>query len=106
LAGKIEEANANAPPVAIAPISGRPLCGKNGKWSSAYTSKEKLSLPSDLKNALMKNKTAWKNFKSFANSYQNIYIGWITNAKREETRKKRIKEVVRRSASNQKPGMM
>ncbi|MBU2446926.1 MAG: YdeI/OmpD-associated family protein [Bacteroidetes bacterium] len=54
----------------------------------------------------MKNKKAWENFNGFANSYQNIYIGWITNAKREETRKKRIKEVVRRSASNQKPGMM
>lgn len=79
---------------------------KNGKWTEAYTSRKKLTLPSDLKNALMKNKKAWKNFNGFANSYQNIYIGWITNAKREVTCKKRINDVVRRSALNQKPGMM
>jgi uncharacterized protein YdeI (YjbR/CyaY-like superfamily) len=79
---------------------------KNGKWAEAYTSRKQLPLSSDLKSALMKNKSAWANFKSFADSYQNIYIGWITSAKRKETRKKRIKVVVQRSASNQKPGMM
>jgi len=79
---------------------------KNGKWAEAYTSRKQLPLPSDLKIALMKDKTAWTNFKSFASSYQNIYIGWIMNAKREATRKRRIKVVVQRAASNQKPGMM
>ena len=79
---------------------------KNGNRSAAYTSKKKLALPSDLKKALMENNLAGENFSSFANAYQNTYIGWVISAKREETRERRIKEVVRRALQNQKPGMM
>jgi hypothetical protein len=34
-----------------------------------------------------------------------MYIGWVTGARTEETRKKRIAEVVERSILNKKPGM-
>ncbi|MFC1983019.1 YdeI/OmpD-associated family protein [Chloroflexota bacterium] len=34
-----------------------------------------------------------------------MYIGWVIGAKTEETRKKRILEVLKRSALNKKPGM-
>lgn len=77
---------------------------KNGKWQAAYTSKRKERIPSYLKNALMKNKKAWKNFQNFANTYQNMYIGWVKEAKREETKERRIKEVVKRSVKNIKAG--
>lgn len=53
----------------------------------------------------MENSKAWNNFKGFANSYRNMYIGWVNTAKTEETRKKRITEVVKLSALNIKPGM-
>jgi uncharacterized protein YdeI (YjbR/CyaY-like superfamily) len=62
-------------------------------------------LPSDLKNALIKNKKAWKNFQNFANSYRNTYIGWVKNAKTNETRNRRISEIVKRSLDNKKPGV-
>ncbi|HEY0089336.1 MAG TPA: YdeI/OmpD-associated family protein, partial [Candidatus Lokiarchaeia archaeon] len=61
--------------------------------------------PSDLKKALKENKTAWINFQNFANSYRNMYIGWVKNAKAEKTRKNRISEVVKRSLDNKKPGI-
>jgi len=76
---------------------------KSGKWFSAYTSK-KLAIPPDLEKALKDDKKAWDNFRNFANSYQLAYIYWVESAKREETRKKRIKEVVKRASQNKKPG--
>ena len=54
----------------------------------------------------MNDKTAWDNFNRFSNSNQNMYVGWVISAKKEETRERRIGEVVKRSALNQKPGMM
>jgi uncharacterized protein YdeI (YjbR/CyaY-like superfamily) len=79
---------------------------KDGRWSRAYTSRKRMRMPQDLRKALMSNKMAWKNFSNFANSYQNMYIGWVMDAKRDETRLKRIKEVVKRSARNKKSGML
>jgi len=78
---------------------------KQGFWDTAYTNLVKERLPSDLKKALLENKTAWNNFKHFANSYRNIYIGWVKNTKNGETRKKRISKVVERSLNNKKPGV-
>jgi uncharacterized protein YdeI (YjbR/CyaY-like superfamily) len=68
--------------------------------------KKKLVIPLELQKALASNKRALKNFNSFAPSYRKIYIGWITDAKRKETREKRIKQVVKWSEENKKPGMM
>jgi len=78
---------------------------KQGFWDTAYTNLIKERLPSDLKKALIVNKTAWNNFQNFANSYRNMYIGWIKNAKTKETRKKRISQVVKNSLDNIKPGI-
>jgi uncharacterized protein YdeI (YjbR/CyaY-like superfamily) len=75
---------------------------KNGLWESAYTNKTKEDVPLDLKEALMKEKKAWDNFQRFANSYRNMYIGWVNGAKTVETRIKRIKKVVEQSLLNKK----
>jgi len=78
---------------------------EHGLWDIAYTNLVKDRLPSDLKDALMKKTMAWNNFQKFANSYRNMYIGWVKSAKTKETRKKRIDEVVKRSLQNKKPGI-
>ena len=78
----------------------------NGKWEEAYSSKKVVDIPSDLTIALRKDKVAHRNFLNFADSYKNMYINWINSAKKEETRQRRIKEVVLRSSKNMKPGMM
>ena len=78
---------------------------RNGFWDTAYTNKYRDKIPADLNKALLKNKDAWNNFNNFANSYWNMYIGWVNSAKTEETRRLRIAEVVKRSALNKKPGI-
>jgi uncharacterized protein YdeI (YjbR/CyaY-like superfamily) len=82
------------------------LAKKNGLWDNAYTNKVREEIPSDLKKSLLSDKIAWNNFQNFANSYRNMYIGWIENAKTDITRMKRINEVVLRSRENKKPGVV
>ena len=78
----------------------------NGEWDKAAGSlPDNLTIPPDFQQALAANPKARKNFQNFASSYQKQYIGWITSAKREETRQKRIQETIRRVAQNKKPGM-
>jgi uncharacterized protein YdeI (YjbR/CyaY-like superfamily) len=78
---------------------------KSGRWSSAYMSRRRMAVPPDLKGALMENEGAWRHFRDFANTYQNMYVGWVNEAKTEETRNRRMREVVKRASRNQKPGM-
>jgi len=78
----------------------------NKKGSKAKPSEKRLTVPPDLRKALATNKNAWENFNKFAPGYRRLYVGWITDAKRRETREKRIKQTVRWAAQNKKPGMM
>ena len=49
----------------------------------------------------------WKNCESgiSSTSYQKQYVGWITSAKKEETRQKRPAEAIQRLKQSKKPGM-
>jgi len=78
---------------------------RTGLYENAYTNKKKEKLPSDLKAALLKNKKAYVNFMNFANTYRNMYIGWVKSSKSKETREKRITEAAKRSGKNIKPGV-
>jgi uncharacterized protein YdeI (YjbR/CyaY-like superfamily) len=75
---------------------------RSGQWDKAIAPSRPPRMPRELKQALMKNKEAWKNFQAFAKSYRTTYIYWISSAKRDETRKKRIGAVVERAAKNLK----
>lgn len=79
---------------------------KNGEWEAAYEIKYDIEIPPMLEKALNRNIKAKENFDNFAPSYRRNYIGWVTNAKRQETIDRRIKEVVKRAEKNIKPGMM
>ncbi|AKB84248.1 hypothetical protein MCMEM_0195 [Methanococcoides methylutens MM1] len=63
-------------------------------------------IPADMKAALKSDDLAWRNFSAFAPGYRRNYIEWVLDAKREETRVRRINSVVERSRENKKPGMM
>lgn len=54
------------------------------------TAKRTLSIPPDLEAALAKHKQARKTFDEFSYSNRKEYIEWITEAKREATRAKRV----------------
>jgi uncharacterized protein YdeI (YjbR/CyaY-like superfamily) len=47
-------------------------------------------IPSDIVKLLKKDKTVFKNFESLSNSHKKEYIDWITEAKTDDTRQKRL----------------
>jgi uncharacterized protein YdeI (YjbR/CyaY-like superfamily) len=73
-----------------------------GTWSNAYTNLTSDKMPADLRKALMRDSAAWENFQNFANTYRNMYIGWIVGAKTDVTRKKRIAKTVAQALKNKK----
>ncbi len=56
--------------------------------------KKELVVPDYFLAALKKNKKALTAFENFSNSHKKEYVEWITEAKREETRAKRIKTTI------------
>ena len=54
-----------------------------------------LAMPEDLTAALKKNASARKTFEGFSPSHRREYIEWITQAKREETRKERLAKTMK-----------
>jgi uncharacterized protein YdeI (YjbR/CyaY-like superfamily) len=64
---------------------------ENGvKLPRASAKKRALTVPVDLSAALKKNKRAFAVFEKFPPSHKREYIEWITEAKRDETRAKRL----------------
>jgi uncharacterized protein YdeI (YjbR/CyaY-like superfamily) len=53
-----------------------------------------LEVPEDLTQALKKNKKALTTFEAFPPSHKREYVEWIVEAKREETRKRRLESAV------------
>ena len=78
---------------------------KSGKWQTAYSSRKPPELPPDLKAAFKTDPAALGCFKGLANSYQHQYSGWVAEAKRPETRQRRIDAVLDRVKKNLKPGI-
>ena len=77
------------------------MAKKNGSWT-ALDDVEKGIIPEDLQKGFDKNKTAFKNFLGFTRGQRKSYLYWLNQAKREETRQKRIKEIVQLCAAGVK----
>ena len=75
------------------------LAKENGTWN-ALDDVEKLILPEDLRQAFSQQPSAKKNFAQFPKSVKRGILEWILNAKRPETRAKRIQETVAKAAQN------
>jgi uncharacterized protein YdeI (YjbR/CyaY-like superfamily) len=75
------------------------LAKKTGRWTALEESQSSV-LPKDLEAAFAKNKKAKQHFDTFPPSSKRIILEWILNAKRPETREKRIKETVALAAKN------
>jgi len=58
------------------------------------TEKNELEVPADLTAALKKNKKALVTFGAFNRTNKKEYLDWITEAKTDETRKKRLETAV------------
>ena len=66
---------------------------ENGSWT-ALDDVEKGVIPVDLQNAFDANITAFNNYQNFAPSYRKSYLYWLKQAKRADTREKRITEII------------
>ena len=61
--------------------------------------RKKLHVPEDLLAALRQSKRALHGFEQFSYSHKKEYIQWITEAKRDETRKRRLETAIAWMAS-------
>lgn len=67
---------------------------QDGRWDRAYDSPKNMQLPEDFLNALKKEKTAYSFFLTL-NKTNTYAIGWkLQTAKKEETRQKRMREII------------
>ena len=65
-----------------------------------------ITVPDDLLTALKSNIKAYNNFLNFPQGSRRMYVLWLNDAKRTETRNARISKIVERSAKNMRAGMM
>lgn len=78
---------------------------QNGNWDKVISPPViDLSIPAELKQALVKNKQATEFFENLSNSHKKEYLGWIKTAKRSETRERRINETIRMLNKGKKLG--
>jgi len=78
---------------------------KSGEWFKIASPRKELVIPSYVKETLAKNQKALANFNNLAKSYKRQYVGWITSAKRETTRRRRLAEAIKLLEKNEKLGM-
>lgn len=77
------------------------IAKEKGTWT-ALNDVENLVIPPDLQTAITENPTALEYFTAFSRSAKRGILEWLFNAKRPETRQKRIAEIVRLAAENKK----
>jgi len=73
--------------------------------SSSRPKRSELPLPDWLKAGLMTSPKAWENFSKLPPSHRRNYILWISDAKKEETRQRRLLEAIRRLEKNETLGL-
>lgn len=77
------------------------IAKKNGSWT-ALDDVENGVIPEDLQMAFDKNNKAFTNYLGLTRGQRKSYLYWLNNAKREETRQKRIKEIIDLCKANKK----
>ncbi len=75
------------------------IARQNGAWES-YDAAEELLEPEDLTILLNANAAARANWDAFAPSARKGILFWLSTAKRDETRQKRLLEIVEKAAVN------
>lgn len=71
----------------------------DGSWN-ALDAVEALEIPPDLEAAFAGEATAWENFDAFPRSAKRGILEWIANARKPETRARRIDETVTLASDN------
>jgi uncharacterized protein YdeI (YjbR/CyaY-like superfamily) len=69
------------------------------------TRKKSTTIPPLFRRALAANAKARKNFANLAPSHRRHFVGWVTMAKKDETRQRRLLEAIRLLEKNEKLGL-
>jgi uncharacterized protein YdeI (YjbR/CyaY-like superfamily) len=75
---------------------------QSGEWRRVPSERRELEVPPFFKNALAKNKKASDYFNTLARTYKRHFVAWVSSAKREETRMKRLAEALHYLEQNKK----
>jgi len=76
----------------------------NGQWAKAAQREDVTVVPPELTAALADNAAARRNFAKLAPSYRRQFIYWISMARRDETRQRRVAESLRLLVRNERLG--
>lgn len=82
-------------------LSSIKIAKENGSWTS-LDNVENGVIPEDLQAAFNKNPKAFENYSNFTRGQCKSYLYWLNQAKREETRLKRIVEIIGLCTKNEK----
>ena len=69
------------------------IAKENGRWTYMDDVEQGI-IPEDLQAAFDLNPLAFENYQNFSRGYRKSYLSWLKQAKREETRKKRIEKII------------
>jgi uncharacterized protein YdeI (YjbR/CyaY-like superfamily) len=69
------------------------IAKNNGSWSISDDA-ENLIIRDEFKKEFDNNQIAFENFQAFSKSHKKAYLHWLYSAKREETIKKRMIEII------------
>jgi uncharacterized protein YdeI (YjbR/CyaY-like superfamily) len=75
---------------------------RNGSWT-ALDQAEALELPIEMERAFRRDAKARVGYEAYTKSYKRAVIFWITSAKRDETRKRRIERAITAAREGKSP---
>jgi uncharacterized protein YdeI (YjbR/CyaY-like superfamily) len=78
---------------------------KSGLWDKPDRPVVSLEVPEELKTALAKNKKAQAFFHQLAPTYKKHFVLWISMAKRQDTKDRRVKEAIALLEQGKKLGL-
>ena len=79
----------------------------NQKKSRQYSyERENVKLPADLQKNLRANTRAWRFFENQPSSYKRVATWWLVSAKKDETKMKRLSQLIRDSAAGRRIGQL
>ncbi len=78
------------------------IAKENGSWT-ILDAIEALEVPLDLQDAFSNNKAAWDFYENLSDSLKKQYLYWVISAKKEETRLKRISEIIENGNQGLRP---
>jgi uncharacterized protein YdeI (YjbR/CyaY-like superfamily) len=68
---------------------------ENGQWQNALDREQPDKIPPELETALRLKRGALAAYRELTDTKKKQYLYWLQSAKREETKRKRIKEIVK-----------